>query len=119
MADVTGPVSTLPGHQVRLKTNTIMCDEHPTRVAIERIQGETDSFGAEYWHACAACVKRHEVEMLRERNEKRHCDWCKRAAVNCRPMRDVDEGSTGPVYQVCPACREAERQRLEDEWAQE
>ena len=46
MADVTGPISSLPGsgHSV---PDGAMCDEHPDRPAVARVQGETDSFGCE------------------------------------------------------------------------
>lgn len=46
MAEVTGPTSYLPGHHCKLPPGT-MCDEHPDRLAIARVQGETDSFGSE------------------------------------------------------------------------
>ena len=46
MAEVTGPISTLPGARHALPAGT-MCDEHPDRPAVARVQGETDSFGCE------------------------------------------------------------------------
>lgn len=54
MGDVTGPVSTLPGAGHALPAGT-MCDDHPDRPAVARIQGETDSFGSELWDLCEEC----------------------------------------------------------------
>ncbi len=41
MAEVTGPISSLPGAYHSLPKGT-MCDEHPDRPAVARVQGETD-----------------------------------------------------------------------------
>ena len=55
MSDVTGPISTLPGCERAVDPGT-MCDEHPDRPAVARVQGETDSFGSEQHDLCAECV---------------------------------------------------------------
>src|SRR3954463_12051043 len=55
MADVTGPISTLPGTGHHLPDGT-MCDQHPDRPAVARIQGETDSFGCEMNDLCQECI---------------------------------------------------------------
>ena len=44
MADVTGPISTLPGSRHRVPDGQ-SCDTHSDRFAVYRIQGETDSTG--------------------------------------------------------------------------
>ena len=108
MADVTGPISSLPGSTHQLPDGA-MCDTHQDRPAVARIQGETDSFGSEMHDVCAEC--RDEI-----RNHKDHgrCDWCKTEA-DLRPYRDLEEGSAGPVYQVCAECRRKDRAR----WAAE
>lgn len=94
-----------------------MCDEHPDRAAVKRIQGETDSFGAEYSDACQECVDA--FRNYRESDEARHgaCDWCKSHATDLRPRRDFEEGMSGPVYQVCGACVRRENERLDEELA--
>jgi hypothetical protein len=51
MADVTGPISTLPGAVHRVPEGAT-CDEHPDRPAVLRVQGETDSFGSETIDYC-------------------------------------------------------------------
>jgi hypothetical protein len=52
MADVTGPISTLPGSSHHDVPDGMMCDDHPDRPAVTRLQGETDSFGSEMHDLC-------------------------------------------------------------------
>lgn len=106
MADVTGPISTLPGasHQVPEGTK---CDNHADREAVARIQGETDSFGSEMHDLCQECLDADRAwerspEAAEERKGK--CDWCKDEAADLRVARDYEEGLHGPVYRVCGAC---------------
>jgi hypothetical protein len=101
MADVTGPISTLPGSSRESPEGT-MCDEHPDRPAVRRVQGETDSFGCEMYDLCDECV----AEIRRHRQDERNgvCDWCHMERTDLRKARDYDEGMTGPVYDVCGAC---------------
>lgn len=119
MSEVTGPISTLPGAGHALPEGT-MCDNHPDRLAVARIQGETDSFGSELWDCCQECVD--ELRAYRRSPEARTgcCDWCKAQATDLRNRRDIDEGSYGPVYRICGACDDkyqAELQRELDEWS--
>lgn len=117
MAEVTGPISTLPGAGHHLPDGT-MCDFHPDRPAVARIQGETDSFGAELNDMCEECLAEHRREM-REGDHSGTCDWCKEHAPRLWNRRDIDEGSYGPVYRICKSCDdkyEAELQRELDEW---
>jgi hypothetical protein len=113
MADVTGPVSTLPGSRHAVPVGA-MCDDHPDEPAVRRVQGETDSFGAELHDLCQACID----EMDRHVKEARTgvCDWCKCDATDLRPRRDLDEGMCGPVYEVCGACVRKQIDRLNDEY---
>lgn len=117
MAHVSGPVRTLPGHRSAPPDGT-ECDDHPGVLAATRIQGETDSFGAEYLDLCTACVAR----LSREQAAPGYCDWCKAQVLDLRPRRDPDEGSCGRVYQVCQPCRRAQtlREIAEcDDWIKE
>lgn len=112
MADVTGPISTLPGAHYSAPAGT-MCDDHPDRPATHRVQGETDSFGCEMHDLCAECYAEHKAggEYSPDR-----CDWCKQEAENIRPTRDYEEGTCGPVYYVCKACRDRrDEQAREDD----
>lgn len=112
MADITGPISTLPGTAHVLPAG-VMCDVHQDRPATSRIQGETDSFGSEVHDLCKECA-----DAMRASVRAPYfgvCDWCKSEADDLRPHRDFEEGSSGPVYDVCLACRKREVERLEDE----
>ena len=55
MADVTGPISSLPGKRHELPKGA-KCDEHPERDAVARVQGETDSMGCEMLDLCQECL---------------------------------------------------------------
>jgi hypothetical protein len=112
MADVTGPISTLPG-SIHACPAEAMCDDHPDRPAVTRIQGETDSFGSEMFDACGECAAEHRKHKSEARNGI--CDWCNGQAADLRPRRDYDEGMVGPVYDVCGACVRAENERAHEE----
>lgn len=112
MADVSGPTSSLPG-SVYAVPKGFMCDAHPDRPAVKRVQGETDSMGAEYIDMCQECYDEHQKHRQQERHGQ--CDWCKRHATDLRPRRDFEEGMCGPVYQVCGTCIKAESERLAEE----
>jgi hypothetical protein len=119
MADVTGPISTLPG-AVSQPASTQMCDTHDDRPAYRRVQGETDSFGSEMHDMCEECYENYRKEMEIHRAEAATgvCDWCKAHATDLRNRRDYDEGMSGPVYRVCGACarrdNEAAQAELDD-----
>jgi hypothetical protein len=113
MADVTGPIMTLPGALYGVPEGT-MCDEHPDRPAKHRVQGETDSFGSEMYDCCEECYRELRAEMA-ALQEAFPCDYCKVPSSDRRPIRDPDEGMCGPVYYVCPECRRRQRERIEAE----
>lgn len=102
MADVTGPISTLPGHTSASPAG-MMCDDHPDRPAVKRIQGETDSFGSEQIDMCQECLDKYRAE-VKALDTSGVCDWCNQAADRLRRQRDYDEGMAGPVYNVCGPC---------------
>lgn len=104
MADVTGPISTLPG-STHPKLDGVMCDYHPDRPAITRYQGETDSFGSEMHDLCAECLASFRAAARRPEARTGQCDWCKHEATDLANTRDIDEGMAGPVYRVCGSCR--------------
>lgn len=106
MADVTGPISTLPGTRHAMPAGT-KCDEHQDRDAIARVQGETDSFGSEMNDMCAECLAEYRAAMNSpEADEwrKGKCEWCSEVATDLRNARDYEEGMCGRVYRVCGAC---------------
>lgn len=118
MADVTGPISTLPG-AAHCPPEGVMCDDHPDRPATRRIQGETDSFGSEMHDLCDECAKAHREEARRPDIGK--CDWCDAKEVARVPARDYEEGMNGPVYYVCAACKKRQSDQIDadlgyDDW---
>jgi hypothetical protein len=120
MGDVTGPISTLSGarHDV---PDGAMCDGHPDRPAVARIQGETDSFGSELHDMCAECLAadrawRNSPEAAEWR--KGRCDWCAKDATDLRDARDYEEGMSGRVYRVCGGCIKAQNDEIERDLAE-
>lgn len=111
---ITGPISSLPGavHPVPAGTK---CDEHPDRDAVSRVQGETDSFGAELNDCCAECEDR--LAQIRGGLHSGQCDWCKKHRADLKPTRDYDEGSYGSVYNVCRECRRKQSNDAAEELA--
>ena len=105
-----GPTSDLPGHMKPLEDGA-MCDDHPDRAAVKKITGECDSFGSEYMYFCQECYDEYLEEELLE-----DCEWCHKLDVECSPIRDIDEGLSGPVYNVCSECRAKYNKRLQDEY---
>lgn len=106
-----GPVSTLPG-SFHSTEEGAMCDLHPDRKSVVRIQSETDSFGAEYDDMCQECFDTFKLTPNAGIGE---CDWCKNHSDNLQPARDYDEGMFGPVYEVCPSCRKRQNDDARDE----
>ena len=102
MADVTGPINTLPG-ATRGVPDGAVCDMHPDRAAVRRVQGETDSYGSEQHDLCQECLD--ELASHAAEARKGECDWCHEAVTDLGPVRDYQEGTSGPVYQACAECR--------------
>lgn len=116
MAEVIGPCSTLPGALHKVPAGT-MCDKHHDVPATHRVQGETDSFGAELNDKCQACYDKYRAAVDAHKAEAATgtCDWCRSHATDLRPRRDFEEGMYGRVYDVCGACVKKENERLQDE----
>lgn len=98
-----GPVSSMPGSSHSFPEGA-MCDRHADLPAVARIQGETDSFGCEYILMCDDCLSAFRAFQDQEREAEKYCDWCRSMQKGVRPHRDMDEGSAGPLYNVCPKC---------------
>ncbi|EKD22696.1 MAG: hypothetical protein ACD_84C00005G0004 [uncultured bacterium] len=103
MCGFTGPISTLPGHAFKVP-DEVACDSHPNIIATHRIQGETDSFGSELLDMCSDCYAEHLESAIAISKELAACDWCDVVAAGLVKTRDYEEGMSGPVYDVCPAC---------------
>lgn len=107
-----GPVHTMPGSCVRISFQDCPCDECSS-MATHRIQGETDSFGCEYFYLCDTCYEKYKLE-LSQQDLSGVCDWCKKMKPHLYNHRDYEEGSYGRVYNVCMDCIEDERQRWKE-----
>lgn len=114
MADVTGPISSLPNSSHDVPQGT-MCDNHPDRPAVVRKQGETDSFGSEMYDLCEECVDEWNRE-AREADTSGTCDWCHNHKPARWPQRDYEEGLHGRVYYVCEDCTRKRKERLQEEY---
>lgn len=108
MADVTGPISSLPGS---FHVPQGDCDYHPGRPATRRIQGETDSFGAEMIDLCDECYQKDREEAKNE-DYSGNCDWCKSHTDRTIATRDYEEGTHGPVYYVCKECKDRQSAQI-------
>lgn len=115
MADVIGPNSYLPGRRLKAPKGAT-CDDHPDRLAVAGIVGETDSFGSEILHLCQECVDEIENSMKASQSQERYCEWHKGMGKDVRHMRDYEEGSTGPVYMVCSDCRQKSIEDAREEY---
>lgn len=111
MAHASGPCGSLPGSKHLVPAGT-KCDDCPEPATV-RVQGETDSMGAEFADLCRSCFNAVEADGDDERIGK--CDWCGANADTLRHHRDLDEGMSGPVYRVCAACISKENDALQDE----
>lgn len=107
MAEVIGPNNRLPGAEWKVPSGT-MCDLHPDRLAVKRIQGETDSFGSELNDMCQECFEKFQAYREKEeekiQSEPSYCELCKNMVVSVRRRRDPSEGAYGPLYDMCDKC---------------
>ena len=91
--------------------------------AVTALITESDSFGSEYFPMCQECKDTYILERDKARKEEDEnptgfCDWCKASNVRVYPQRDWEEGSHGPVYDVCSPCSRKYQENLAKENAQ-
>ena len=107
-----GPVSSMPGSKHRVEPGAT-CTNHENVLAVQKIQGETDSYGAEYFYLCEAC------KVIRDKSLHQLnpgvCDWCNDKSNHLVKRRDPDEGTSGRVYNVCNECIVKQNERFEQE----
>lgn len=104
----------LPGN-IYSGTKGSFCETHEDRPSYKKLQGETDSFGAEYSEMCEECFAVYEKSLEVKVAKEEPCDWCKVVTNTIEPTRDYSEGSNGPVYYVCQACRIKQDNEARDE----
>ncbi len=110
MTRITGPISTLPGTRHRAPEAGTKCDICGDAPATLCVQGETDSFGSELNEMCEPCH-----DKTKEIETSGACAWCRRVVEVLVPTRDYDEGMSGPVYEVCSACRDKQNAQAQEE----
>ncbi|MHA2180094.1 MAG: hypothetical protein ACXAAH_01585 [Promethearchaeota archaeon] len=105
----------LPGNVIKLSHNDEICEGYNCNcdnVATHRMQGETDSFGAEYMYYCKSCLAKCQEDI--DKSEEDNCEWCHTKA-SLQPVRDFEEGLSGPVYYVCSSCAHKQNKRMQEE----
>lgn len=103
----------LPG-QLRKLTDSREACSYCGVPATHELIGEVDGFGHESTPYC----EKHGVMQKEEHTKSREvttCAWCKTIGVETSPHRDFEEGSNGPLYDVCDGCRSREIADLNDE----
>ncbi|WP_395495597.1 hypothetical protein [Acetobacter sp. KSO5] len=105
-------MSNLPGSRHSVPKNA-KCDIHADRNAVANIQGETDSFGAEYILMCQECYDEYKQESRKP--DISDCNWCEAKQIAVKPRRDYEEGMSGPVYYVCQSCIDRDNARIAEE----
>ncbi|EKD89693.1 MAG: hypothetical protein ACD_33C00005G0008 [uncultured bacterium] len=115
MSKITGPISTMPNHHHEVPLNTF-CDTHEDKLAIKRIQGETDSMGSELIDMCLECYNEYLAYRIKVKQEVSCCDWCKKESTNCTPTRDFEEGLYGRIYDVCLRCRQKQNENIDNHY---
>lgn len=108
-----GPTSHLPGNKLVPESGTT-CDKHEDRLAVKKTVGETDSLGCEYIYMCQECLD----DLDNAPNPVGACDWCKHTS-EVFSMRDFEEGSCGPVYQVCRPCISSYNKRMNEAYEED
>lgn len=95
----------MPGDVSRQSAyDTEHCDEHPDRKALFRLTGETDSMGSEFHYQCQECNDRHKEAVKNAPPTIGTCEWCNTQDTKLDFHRDWEEGTSGPVYQLCKSC---------------
>lgn len=108
-------MSYLPGQLVK-PTPMAVCENHPDRISVNRIVGETDSWGSEFEEACKECVDDHIRNLAEQKKKESKCDICNSLMKGCVPRRDPDEGYSGRIYSMCPQCIAVENKRANEEF---
>jgi len=110
MSVLPGAKRSLYGHE-----NENFCEhEDCNEKACGKVAGEVDSMGVEWEFYCADHINER-TDVIRNMRASGPCDWCGEESDDLRPRRDIDEGSNGPVYDVCRSCSQKEDKLLDEE----
>lgn len=106
----------LPGHVRLIRAG----DECPCQydeckeAATHEYLTEADSMGEEWLPLCSSHLEQFKKDVAEAGDVIATCDWCKAEGVAVAPFRDFEEGSHGPVYDVCEVCRGKSIDRAND-----
>ncbi len=104
MGIIGGYVSTPPGTLLILGEDTY-CDDHKDRLAVKRVQGETDSFTYVAYDMCQECYNEYLLQVEEIKNGINICEWCNTKQKDIRRRRrNIEEKKHSHVYDVCPNC---------------
>lgn len=73
-----------------------------------------DSMGEEWLPLCSNHLEQWQKDVAEAGDVIATCDWCKAEGVVVAPFRDFEEGTHGPVYDVCEVCRGKSIDRAND-----
>lgn len=95
------------GLRVPVPENT-MCVNHPHLEAVRGYVTSIDDGAHEYAHLCEECGIVHQISLdtFVETEEQciGDCEWCRATNVPVFETRDIEEGSSGCIYDVCRKC---------------
>jgi len=75
-------------------------------VATQEYCTEVDSMGGEWLPLCDAHIEQFKEDVANANAlSDGECEWCKARDVQVAPFRDWQEGTQGPMYDVCETCR--------------
>jgi hypothetical protein len=97
-------MSYLPGQFIGVQKNA-KCEKHPNKPATHCLVTEADSMGYETRNMCQKCYNYYQRTKKQTEPVLSTCDWCKATGVELKPIRDHEEGMSGPIYHVCDNCR--------------
>lgn len=89
----------------------VVCENHPESSAIYHVVQEKDGI-TDVSELCSECYSAFLSAQQDERSYIEQCDYCKKEVEGCTNYQDHEEGSSGPVYRVCAACREQRNKEI-------
>ena len=98
-------MSYLPGQELKVLKSDICEEGDCYDKAVLKIVGEVDSFGYETFCMCEKHADAYKKSLEDSSDEEQSCDWCRKMSTTVDFYRDWEEGSNGPVYEVCESCR--------------
>lgn len=74
--------------------------------------------GCEMNDLCKECLDADRAYAKSDEARTGKCDWCKKDVTDLRTARDYEEGTHGPVYEICGACHKKQQDEINEELRQ-